>query len=299
MNSFKLVKMTLIFLLVVFILPIGTVAGYHYLKTVLASAYDPETMPLNYEIIGAGEKKVVLIHGLVGSKNYWKRDLENITGTHKLLLMDLLGFGDSPKPNSNYSLDIQVEALEKILIKEGYNKGQTVLVGHSLGAILTFTLLAKHPDWFEGVVVIGLPVFTSKKQFRQEMLSHSRFDRLAVSRYGKFICMLRPLYMLKWFKPDNLTDDVFSDAIKHTWQSYSYSLNDIILKAQLYAITGNIKDKKILFFQGEIDNAAPVANVKKFAESFTSATFIEVKGGDHQLFLKDPGKVWNLINEFT
>ena len=55
---------------------IMSVAGYQYLTVAVAPEYDPETMPLNYEIVGSGDKNMVLIHGLAGSKNYWKRGLE-------------------------------------------------------------------------------------------------------------------------------------------------------------------------------------------------------------------------------
>ncbi len=293
----KVSKMVLSFLFLV-VLVVGVTVGYEFLRVVFAPVYDATTMSLNYEIIGSGEKNLILIHGLGGSKNYWKKGLGNITRTHKLLLVDLLGFGDSPKPKSDYSVSVQIAALEKIILKEGFDKGNTVIVGHSLGAVLSLALFAKHPDWFKGAAVIGLPIFTSKAEFRKEMSTHSRFDQLAVGSYAEIVCMLRPLYMLNWFKPKNVPDDVFSDAKKHTWQSYYYSLNEVILNTDLYAIADRIKDKNILFIQGEKDKTAPLANAKRFAKTFSASKFVEVKDGDHQLFLKNPDTVWNLINQY-
>ena len=275
----------------------GFIVGSESLKVTMAPTYNPDTMELNYEVIGSGPKNIILIHGLAGSINYWMKDLEKIVPNHKLLLIDLLGFGDSPKPNSNYSLDIQLAAIEKVIQKESFNKGQTIILGHSLGAIISLSLFAKHPNWFEGAAVIGLPIVTSKKQFINDIGSFSNFNRLAVSSYGKLFCKLHPLYTLKWFKPENLTATVFSDSKKHTWQSFYYSLNDIILKTNLYLKTMNIKDKKILFIQGEKDKTAPFKYVKKFSKTFKNAKLIEVKDGDHQLFLKNSQQVWDLINE--
>jgi pimeloyl-ACP methyl ester carboxylesterase len=274
------------------------IGGYQYLKVAMAPEYDAETMPLNYEVLGSGEKKLLLIHGLAGSKNYWKQHLDKINGTHTLLLVDLLGFGDSPKPRSDYSLTTQLEALEKIIVKEGFNTGQTVIVGHSLGAIITLSLLAEHPDWFAGATTIGLPVFENKDRFTKQISDDSLFDRIAVSPYGKFFCMLHPIYISKWFKPDNLTKDVFADSKKHTWESYYNSFNGIVLQTDLYNKTKNIRDKRILFIQGMEDKVAPIANVKKFASSFTNARLIQVSGGDHQLFLKESSKVWEMIQDF-
>lgn len=289
----------MVFLAVLVILvSVISVMGYQYLTVVLAPEYNSDTMPLNYEIVGSGERNIILIHGMAGTKNYWKKDLEQVTGTYRVLLVDLLGFGDSPKPQSKYSLEIQLAALENIITKEGFNDGNTLILGHSMGAIISLALFAEHPGWFSGAGVIGLPVFESRDQFSEQMSSNSFFDKLALSSYGKVFCMLHPLYIVKWFKPKNLTDDVFKDSKKHTWQSYYNSLNEVILNTDLFTLTKNIRNRKILFIHGADDEAAPIINVEKFARHFTSAKLMEVKDGDHQLFLKEPLEVWKAVGDF-
>jgi pimeloyl-ACP methyl ester carboxylesterase len=291
-------RIALLVFFIVLILPAGVIAGYEYFKVVKAPEYNPETMPLNYEIIGLGKKKLIFIHGLTGSKNYWKRELKEINQTHKLLLIDLLGFGDSPKPNSDYSLDTQLKALEKVIIKEKFNDGQTIIVGHSMGSTISLALLARHKNWFDGAVISGLPVYKNEIEFKEIMSGHAVFDRIASSKFATLTCMLHPLFMNKIFKPDNLTDDVFKDAKKHNWQSFTNSLKEIVIQTDLYALSEVIKDEKIIFIHGDQDTSAPIQNAKRFAETFTNAEFIVVKNGDHQLFLKDPGIVWKAIHQF-
>ncbi|MDG2432392.1 alpha/beta fold hydrolase, partial [Flavobacterium sp.] len=212
--------MTLLIIFLVFILPVGLIGGYQYFKVINAPKYNPETMSLNYEILGSGTTKLILIHGLTGSKNYWKKDLDSITKTHKLLLIDLLGFGDSPKPNSNYSLSVQLKALEKIIKKEGFNDGNTIIAGHSMGAIISLALLEKHPNWFKAGVFMSIPVYKDTDEFKKIMSTHSFMDRISTSKFSKYICMIHPVFMSSAFKPENLTDDVYEDAKKHHWQSY-------------------------------------------------------------------------------
>jgi len=291
--------MTLLIIFLLLFIPIGVIGGYEYFKVINAPKYNPETMPLNYEIIGSGDKKLVFIHGLTGSKNYWKRELETVSKTHQLLLVDLLGFGDSPKPNSDYSLNTQLNALEKIITKENFNNGNTVIVGHSMGSIISLALLAEHSNWFEGAIITGLPVYKDKNEFKEIMSGHGTFDRLVSGKYGTLICMLHPIFMTNFFKPDNLTDVVYEDAKKHTWQSYANSLNEIVIKPDLYSFSKAIKDKKIVFIHGTEDTSAPFESAKKYAETFSNAKFITVAGGDHQLFLKEPKLVWNVINQFS
>lgn len=294
----KFGKMTILIIILVIILPIAMIAGYEYFKVLHAPKYNPETMSLNYEIMGCGDKKLIFIHGLTGSKNYWKNELNTVGKTHQLLLVDLLGFGDSPKPNNDYSLHVQLEALEKIIKKENFNDGQSVIVGHSMGAIITLAMLAKHSTWFEGAVITGIPVYKDKNEFREFMSNRDFFDRLSSGEYSKQVCMLHPIFMTRFFKPDNLTDAIFEDAKKHTWQSYANSLDEIVIKPDLYAFAKAIKNKKVIFIHGNADISSPYENAKKLSKSFLNSEFIKVNNGDHQLFLKQPNIIWKAVNEF-
>ncbi|MCB9304704.1 MAG: hypothetical protein H6566_29085 [Lewinellaceae bacterium] len=97
----RLKKMFYLIFLLIMLAFVG-VGIYGYLNGVMAPPYDPQKTTLNYERIGNGSKKIILLHGLTGSLNYWKRGLEEISDSYSLLLIDLLGFGGSPKPNSKY-----------------------------------------------------------------------------------------------------------------------------------------------------------------------------------------------------
>ncbi|WP_417214405.1 alpha/beta fold hydrolase [Bizionia sp.] len=291
--------MSLLFIAILIFFPVVAIAGYQHYKIIKQPAFDVNKSLLNYEIIGSGENKLVLLHGLTGSLNYWKRDLIDITKTHSLLLIDLLGFGDSPKPKSNYTLSIQLAAVELILKKEGFNNGKTSIAGHSMGAIISLALLEKQPTWFKAGIFIGIPVYKDAKEFKKIMSTHSFVDRISSSKFSKYICMIHPIFMSSAFKPDNLTDEVYEAAKKHHWMSYYYSLSEVILKTDLYAIAKKIKDKDVLFIHGEKDKTAPLENVLKLSREFKNAKIIISPEGDHQFFLKEAEFVWKTIQDFT
>lgn len=291
--------MILLLISIVFIFPVVAIASYQHYKIGKQPAYDANEMLLNYELIGSGENKLVLLHGLTGSLNYWKRELESISKTHTLLIIDLLGFGDSPKPKSKYVLSIQLTAIELILKKEGFNDGKTIIAGHSMGAIISLALLEKQPTWFKGGLFISIPVYKDANEFKDIMSTHSFVDRISPSKFSKYICMIHPIFMSSAFKPGNLTDDVYDDAKKHHWQSYYYSLTEVILKTDLYEIARKIKNKNVLFIHGEKDTTAPIKNAIKLSEVFTNSKIITSAEGDHQFFLKEAEIVWNTIQDFT
>ncbi|MCB0517364.1 MAG: alpha/beta hydrolase [Lewinellaceae bacterium] len=270
--------------------------GIHgYLNGVMAPPYDPEKMMLNYERIGNGPKKMVLLHGLTGSSKYWKTGLGDLPDSCSILLIDLLGFGDSPKPNSKYDLEEHLGAIEKVIKREGFDTGEAVVVGHSLGAILTIGLVGKHPDWFQSLAVIGLPNYSGKEAIKTKFGKASLWDGVSVDSRYKFVCFFHPLYMTEWFRPKNIPKDIFKDAGKHTWVSYYRTLDEVIINTDLRELASRIKDKKILFIHGENDAAAPIENVEALLPISTNAKFERLPDADHHVFLTDPAKVWALI----
>lgn len=273
--------------------------GLHgYLMGVTAPPYDPQSMTLNYERIGHGSKKLVLLHGLTGSLKYWKKGMDNLSESYSVLLIDLLGFGDSPKPNSKYDLDEHVKAIEKVLRKESFDSGGTYLVGHSLGSILAIGLTARHPDWFEELALIGLPFFQDQASIKTNFSKASFWDGVSVDSRYKLVCFFHPIYMTEWFRPKNIPRDIFKDASKHTWASYYRTLDEIIIKTDLTQLVTQIKDKKILLIHGVEDAAAPIENVELLLPIFRNVKYERLEGADHQVYLSNPKKIWSLINDF-
>lgn len=269
-----------------------------YLRGILAPAYDPQAMTLNYERIGHGPTKVVLLHGLTGSLQYWKKGLEYAPDDYSLLLIDLLGFGESPKPNARYDFEEHLGAIEKVLKLENFNAGDVVVVGHSLGAILALGLVGENPRLFDGIVVIGLPNFVDKEEIKDTFARISLWDELSIDSTYQFVCYFHPLYMTEWFRPDNVPKDIFDEAKKHTWVSYYRSLDEIVVNSDLQALASKVKDKRILLIHGDKDAAAPIDNVAVLLPILSRAIFERLEEADHQVYLSDPATTWALIDDF-
>ena len=289
----------LFFLLLSIIIIVFLSVGIHgYLHGVMAPSYDPQKMTLNYERIGTGSNKIILLHGLTGSLRYWKEGLNSSEGTNSFLLIDLLGFGDSPKPKGKYNLEEHLDAIIKVIKKENFDTGNTIVVGHSLGSILTIGLVGKHPEWFKGLAVIGLPNYNGKEAIKRKFSKSSLWDAISVDSRYKFVCFFHPLYITEFFRPKNIPKNIFKDVGKHTWVSYYRTLDEIIINTDLTKLVTKIKDKRILFIHGENDTAAPVENAEALLPLLNEAYFIRLPDADHHAYLSNPDKVWALIYAF-
>ena len=89
---------------------------------------------------------LVLLHGLGTNYKSWQFVLEHIDYTkHRVIALDLLGFGDAPKPKTiTYTPQDHVDAIIATLDKLGIKKA--AFAGHSMGCIIAIELAATHPD---------------------------------------------------------------------------------------------------------------------------------------------------------
>ena len=105
---------------------------------------------------GQGSEVLVMLHGLGGTHRYWTCGSVPFTVPgHRRVLVDLLGFGASPRPWMRYTLERHLDALDASLAGEG----RITLVGHSMGATLALAYAARWPERVVRLVLISPPCF--------------------------------------------------------------------------------------------------------------------------------------------
>lgn len=110
---------------------------------------------------------VVFIHGIADAWARFEKPLGYLTELKKLanvrfVAFDLLGSGKSLKSDElNYDLKEQTEALYNS-IKKLDLKTPLVLVGHSMGCLISATLASKHKDLVKELILVSPPIYTLK-----------------------------------------------------------------------------------------------------------------------------------------
>lgn len=99
-----------------------------------------------------GPLPIVLIHGSAGAINWWDDLIPLLKPDHRVIAIDLLGYGGSEKPDSDYSIETQAGLVAQVLAKLGVD--QAVLVGHSLGGSVVTSVAEQAPDLVAGLVLI-------------------------------------------------------------------------------------------------------------------------------------------------
>jgi hypothetical protein len=101
----------------------------------------------------------IFIHGFTSSSSFWAetvfREEELLSSNCRLLAVDLLGFGRSPKPaGCKYTLRDHVDAIERSVV-EPMNLTSFHLVGHSMGCIVALALAARHPSRVKSITLVA------------------------------------------------------------------------------------------------------------------------------------------------
>jgi len=104
---------------------------------------------------------IMLVHGFPQSWRAWRGVARLLAGDHTLLMPDLRGFGDSARPLSGYGTTVAEDDL--IAVLDHADVERVTLVGHDLGAVVSYFFAASHPERVERLVFIEAAVLTSDR----------------------------------------------------------------------------------------------------------------------------------------
>src|SRR5258708_5008872 len=96
---------------------------------------------IHYQIIGDKKPALVILHGWKRSQNEWMLIAKQLTDRFTIVLLDLPGFGQTPKPNTAYSIYEYATFVEHFLDKLELKKA--TILGHSFGGRIGIILAAK------------------------------------------------------------------------------------------------------------------------------------------------------------
>src|SRR6185295_9723838 len=100
---------------------------------------------------------ILFIHGLGASLYSWRFMPAPLSGTHRVILIDLRGAGKSPKPDDkHYSILDQAELLHQFILEHDLKR--LTLVGNSYGGavslLLAMRLCAEKPARLSNLILI-------------------------------------------------------------------------------------------------------------------------------------------------
>ena len=265
--------------------------------------------PLALRMSGNGDVPVLLLHGLLGSSRFWSAEYNHLGDNCRVLAVDLLGFGRSPRPEHGYDLDHHVDALLSTLDQLGVDTA-VVIGAHSLGAVLAVALAARTPERVAGIVMFGPAIYPSPAQARTSIKASGAMSRLVAldtplaATLCAWTCTHRSwaARLARIMRPE-LPAEVARDSVQHSWASYSGTMRNVIIDSNsaelvsdaIHAMTsieptGAVRPKT--FMRIILGNSDPVSHrptLERLAMA-SSRLVVETWHGGHDLPIRDPTK---------
>lgn len=250
--------------------------------------------------MGTGTRTLVFLPGLGATSRYWERRVTPLAGSHHLVLVDLLGFGRSPKPWTRYTVERHVEELHRIL--DG--RGPVTIVGHSFGCTVSMAYASRHPEHVSGLVLLSPPYFASEQQAIEHVrgayapigwiLTNIGFASVACVVTRRVLGRLLP-YLIR-DQPRELVEDL----VRHTWRSFTSTLWEGIYRYDPGADASHLPARlPVLIIHGDQDRTAPLDGARSLAAIIPGATLRVLRGVDHDPLARRTAWCVDVVREFV
>lgn len=239
------------------------------------------------EVRGPGDP-VVFLAGLPSSTRFWGDSFDALARHRRLIFVDALGFGRSPIPAVDYTLEDHLSALRRTLVAEGATRRVT-FVGHSFGAVLAAHYAARHPAEVERLVLLGTPVFRDECEARARVRAVSAMNGLFTLNpvLAREVCKLHEatlsplLARLVTFFIRDTSPEAARSGLLHTWRSFNGSLRNVLLSRPVAAPLARV-GPKVVFVHGRRDAVTPLPRIEELAAALGAR--LVVTDDDHSSY---------------
>lgn len=220
---------------------------------------------------------VVLLHGIASSSVTFANVVPLISGSHRVIALDLLGFGESPMPEgATYTVEEHAASVLRTLRRLRLRE-PVVLVGHSMGALIAIRIAATTPRRVSKLVIVSPPVYVTPNAVgdwrdRAALGAYLRvYDYL---RNNKQFTMRAAAGLARLSPIKNLLE-----VSERNWTPFVLSLEHAIESQTTVSDLASVRAPIELIY-GSIDPFLAPAGIK-LAESMRRVTAQRVEGGDH------------------
>ena len=218
-------------------------------------------------------KTVLFLHGIGNSGAAWQDVIDKLPDDIRVISIDLLGFGQSPRPKKViYDARTQSRAVIATLLKAGIT-GRLVIVGHSLGALVAVEVAKRYPVIVRSLILCSPPFYLGED------------NHISLRRERR----LRNLYRLIQKHPEQFVK-ISALGAKYNVVNKAYSVTNDDVEAFMDTVESSIlnqtalKDaqrlrKPMTILHGRFDSYVIKANLKYLTEHNDCASLRVVAAG--------------------
>ncbi|MEM6811790.1 MAG: alpha/beta hydrolase [Pseudomonadota bacterium] len=247
--------------------------------------YEYDNQKMAYLHHGSGESVYIWVHGWGSDHNFLKGLSQSLTkiGTH--YIVDIPGFGQSPKPSEDWDLQNYADFFAKFI--ESLDANRVIWVGHSYGCRIGIKLASIYPKLIDQMALIAAAGLPQKR---------SLFEKIRI-----FI-KVRTFKLMKLF----VTDEKKLEELRSRHGSSDYREAGEMRKIFVKTFSENLENDAravkcpVALYYGELDEATKPDMGRRFQALIPNSQFEEFKGLDHfSIVLKGHSQLAQRIKKFV
>jgi pimeloyl-ACP methyl ester carboxylesterase len=255
------------------------------------------TVTLHYDDVGPRDAPtVVLLHSLLCDRTMYEPLAAELSGTHRVLNLDLRGHGRSTPASSLYSLDAQCDDIPALLDAAGV--ARATLVGLSWGGMLSMRAALYHPTRVAALCLLDTSAEPEKPADRV------RFTAMAgVFLAAGVVPTIDAIVRKKMFSDGFMARspeavEAFSARVRGASREGLFQATQAVaLRGNLLPLLGDVRVPTVVIV-GDEDWATPPSRAERIAARIPGATVEKLRGTGHLSAVEQPELVNLAVRSF-
>ncbi len=260
-----------------------------------------EGFKIKYEEYGKDKQNHILfIHGLGSSLIVWRDIPQALSEYFHTISIDLIGFGESDKPQLNYTISFFAKFIKSFLMHIGIKDTDKItIIGHSLGGYIAIEYALENRTHIEKLVLIDSSGVLEKPTPLLEQYLDAAMETDSTLRYDKVKKVFENLLSV----PSRLLPiivDIFNSIIEKPGAKHAFESafrNSTTTSIDLDRLK-QIKEIPCLIIWGEKDNLIPINHINKFKQILINAKLLIITDAGHSPFVEKTAIVYQQILNF-
>lgn len=245
-----------------------------------------EGLELNYIMEGSGDP-VLILHGWGASIASVRPIVNALSGTHKVVALDLPGFGNSETPVEVFGSFHYADIIKMFIDRLGIER--LSLVGHSFGGKLSIILSARHPELVDKLVLIDSAGLIPRRTLKYHLKVRG-FKLMKLLWRLVFFWEDEPVRMERLYK--KFGSDDYQNA-----QGIMRKILVRVVNENLKPILKDIKAPTLLIW-GDKDEATPVYQAKTMEREIKDSGLVIFEGAGHFSYIDEYNRFSLVLKAF-
>lgn len=242
---------------------------------------------ITYTDEGEG-RPIVLIHGFPLSRGVWAPQVEALRSTHRVIVPDLRGFGESPPGSLTGGVPMERYADDVAELLDELGAPPAVIAGHSMGGYVALAFARRHAERLAGLVLVATRAVADSA----EVAAGRRVTAEKVlAEGGQGMAALIEGMVPKLVAPGTDDPDLLESVrVAMASASPEGTIGALLGMAERSDSTAMLPeiDVPTLVITGAEDTLIPVAESEAMAEAIPGAELVVLAGAGHLVSYERP-----------